>query len=220
MSHADDAFAESLDPYWDEPWLEEEQDYLETKQSTQTRKRHNMIAPGTYTAVVVETETDSGPVKVQFGEAGTGTKQVAVNLQVADDSPAAGQTIMWFGYATKDSVTRTLQSLRYMGWKGDDIADINNQPLDQAVQIVIEHSEYNGKVQAKVAWVNSPGAGKGFQLAKRLDGAALGKFAATIKAHAKKVPEVSSSAPAPRTQSGVQDTPDNTKGPADDDLAF
>jgi hypothetical protein len=148
------------------------------------------LEPGYYTAVATETHTGLGPVKVQFGEAKTGTKQCAVNLEIIGEGPFVGQTIMWVGYLTADTVKRTLESLRYMGFKGDDISKINEQPLDQLVSIDVGESEYEGKVSLKVNWVNRYGAGQGFELKKPIEKSAMAKFAATLRSHLKAVPEV------------------------------
>jgi hypothetical protein len=148
------------------------------------------LEPGIYTAVATTTETADGPVKVQFGEASTGTKQCAVNFEIVGEGPFAGQTIMWFGFLTKDSAKFTLEALRNIGFKGDDISKINDQPLDQLVSLTIEESEYQGKTSLKVAWVNRHGGGRGFELKKPLAKNDMAKFAATLRAHLKTVPEV------------------------------
>lgn len=178
------------------------------------------LEPGIYTAVATTTETSDGPVKVQFGEAGTGTKQCAVNFEIVGDSPYAGQTIMWFGFLTKDSAKFTLEALRNIGFKGDDITKINEQPLDNLVSIDVQESEYQGKVSLKVAWVNRHGGGRGFELKKPLAKSDMAKFAATLKQHLKGVPEVdgekadSLAAPTGKPQSNGA-TP-----PKEDDLDF
>lgn len=148
------------------------------------------LEPGYYNAVATLTETADGPVKVQFGEAETGTKQCAVNFEIIGDSPHAGQTIVWFGYLTQDTVKRTLESLRYIGFKGDDISKINDQPLDQLVSLDIGESEYKGKVSLKVNWVNRHSGGKGFELKKPIAKNDMAKFAATLRSHLKATPEV------------------------------
>lgn len=88
-----------------------------------------------------------------------------------------GETITWYGYFTEKTAERTLESLRYMGWAGTDITDI--QGLDQKrVQLVIEHDDYNGKTRTKVAWVNRVNA---VFMGTPMDDAKKKAFAARMK---------------------------------------
>lgn len=149
-----------------------------------------LIPAGYYSAVAVPIDTEQGRVWAQFGESkNAGTKQVLLHFEILD-GPHAGKRLPWFGFfKTKESVERTLESLRVTGFKGDDLAELPFQQLDQKVSITVEHDEYNGKVRAKIAWVNKPGGG-GVKLEKTIEGAALKSFAAQLKNHVKKAPEV------------------------------
>ena len=101
-----------------------------------------------------------------------------------------GQKIAWFGYfATEKNAKRTIESLRYCGFKGEDLAAAGEQTLDQRVSLTIEHDEYDGKVRAKVAWVNGQGGG-GYKIEKPMAGDELRRFAASLKQHVKATGEV------------------------------
>ena len=100
-----------------------------------------MLAEGKYTARAIEwsqvtqhEETGNEEIRVLFGLEG-------------------GQTITWRGYFTEKTAERTIESLRYMGWQGDDITNVDGLDANE-VQLVIKHEEYQGKTQVKVAWVN------------------------------------------------------------------
>lgn len=149
-----------------------------------------MISEGRHNAVAVPVETDSGSVYAQFGVTNNGKNQVVVNFEILDGEDA-GQTIAWFGYfATEKNAKKTIESLRNCGFKGDDLAACGDQVLDQRVSLVVEHEEYEGKVKAKVAWVNSSGGG-GFRLEKPMADGDRRKFAASMKNLVRGVSEVS-----------------------------
>jgi hypothetical protein len=106
-----------------------------------------MIAAGKYEAIAIQSSQVT-----QNEKSGKEEIRVLFQLDPAEDGKG-GETITWYGYFTEKTAERTLESLRYMGWAGDDVTDI--QGLDKnKVQLVIEHDEYQGKTKAKVAWVN------------------------------------------------------------------
>lgn len=146
------------------------------------------IPPGFYNAVAVPVDTDDGKVWAQFGEAKNGTPQVLLHFKILDGE-YQGYQLPWFGYFKKDSMERTLKSLRYAGFRGDDLTDLPEQPLDLKVSITVEHQEFDGKTYARVAWVNRPG-GAGVKLASPMKGDKLRNFAAQMRRHAQQVPEI------------------------------
>lgn len=79
----------------------------------------NLIPPGYYRAVAVPVQTDDGETYVQFGETKDGNPQVAVTFAILDGSQQ-GRRSTWFGYFTEKTTKRTIESLRYCGFKGDD----------------------------------------------------------------------------------------------------
>lgn len=106
-----------------------------------------------------------------------GREQVAVAMSIVDGDQA-GNSLTWFGHFTPDTTSRTLESLRHLGWKSDDLSDLDGI-LDNEVEIVVEHDVYNGKTSAKIAWVNR--LGTGLALKERLDPAAAKAFAARMR---------------------------------------
>ncbi len=113
------------------------------------------------------------------GEAGTGTMQIGVVFELLDQEP--GTYITYYGYFTDGALEFTLKALRAMGWQGSDITELDNNGggLDQReVQIVVEHEEYQGRIQTKVKWVNSLG---GMAMANRVTGDKLASFAAGLR---------------------------------------
>lgn len=146
-----------------------------------------MLPIGNYEAVATPVETEDGPVYAQFGETKTGKQQVAITFEILA-SEYAGQRITWFGYFTPNAAERTVQSLRYCGFRGNDISQAPTQALTSRVQLAIEHDEYNGRTSTKVRWVNRPSSG-GMVLAKPYDKKAMRDLAEQLKATVAIVPE-------------------------------
>lgn len=92
-----------------------------------------------------------------FGFTLNGKEQVLVTFDLLDPD-YDGETISWFGYFTDKTQERTMQALRYCGWQGDDVTNLDGIS-DQEVELVIEHETYEGKTRAKVKWVNRLGGG-------------------------------------------------------------
>lgn len=149
-----------------------------------------MLRPGAYAAVVVPVMTDYGELTAQFGKSKTKqTPQVAVTFEVLR-GPDAGQRISWMGYFTDNTTDRTLDALRICGFTGEDLDKFCDQRPTNEVQIVVENEEFEGKVRAKVAWVNDPNRGNGIKLADPLRDGDLRKFGAQFKSKLKAMPPV------------------------------
>ena len=130
---------------------------------------------------------EDGTKLARWGRSKGKTNQVLIYFELLS-GPFAGRKEPWFGYFTKDAWKRTLESLRYAGFKGDNLADLENQPLDQQVMVVIEHNDHNDKVYARVAWVNRSGGA--IKLADPMKPNDLKKFASEMKRHAAQISEV------------------------------
>jgi hypothetical protein len=102
-----------------------------------------------------------------------GNEQVVVKLVIAG-GPQDGQHITWFGFFSDACFDRTIQSLRYCGWKGDDVSALDGLDANE-VEIVVEHSEYKGKVTPTVRWINQAGGGAGMSPVQARD------FAESVK---------------------------------------
>lgn len=175
----------------------------------------NLIPPGTYRAVAVPVDVDGVATYAQFGVSKEKqTKQVCVNFEILDDA-WAGVRLAWFGYFTQKTWERTVESLRYCGFKGDDLESVVRQALDQEVSIVVEHHEYNGKTYARVAWVNASGGG-GMKLANQMSANDLRMFSAQMKQRGiGKIGEVAGKK-AERSSRSTTSRSDFDDGPGDD----
>lgn len=112
-----------------------------------------------------------------LGEAGDkGTPEVAVYF-VFTDSELAGQGITWHGFLTDAAADRTIQSLRYCGWTGDDLSNLTGLDANE-VELVIENETYEGKTYLRVQWVNKPG---GLAVKAPMTGDKAKAFAASMR---------------------------------------
>jgi hypothetical protein len=108
-----------------------------------------------------------------WAQAKSGNWQVAIPFTVSAGEHT-GETITWIGVmhdtTDKNGVSgheRVVQSLQYMGWQGDEIAELAELTDEQAIKIFTEDVElscapelYDGKTRLKVQWVNKVGAGR------------------------------------------------------------
>jgi hypothetical protein len=167
-----------------------------------------ILAAGNYKAVATPVEG----AYAQLGMSLAGNQQVLVQFKILE-GPAMGRTIPWWGSFTDKSWTRTMEALRYCGFKGDDLYELPGQALDQEVGIVVEHSEYQGKTNARVRWVNAPSSG--VKLAKPMDQNQLRNFSAMMKAKVAQVKAVEGK------KASVSEAPAfETPPPSDEDDPF
>lgn len=133
-----------------------------------------MIATGTHYA----RGTD-----VEFGFANS-KEQVAVRFRI-EGGAEDGQEIVWYGFFTDKTAERTLEALRFCGWDSDDIGEVSTEVVGRnLIKIVVEHDDYNGKVRAKVAWVNRAG---GPLVKNQMNEGQRSEFSKRMKALAMKV---------------------------------
>ena len=106
-------------------------------------------------------------------------EQVGIAFDLLD-GPDAGQSITAYGSFSGAALPYTLEKMRTAGWRGDDLADLSSigGPKTPDVQLVIEHEEYNGKLSAKVKFINSLG---GVAMKEVLDAKAAQTFAARMR---------------------------------------
>lgn len=118
---------------------------------------------------------DATPITAALGFTKKETECVGVEFELVD----TGAHITWYGYFTERSADRTIESLRFCGWTGQDLDNLTEIGSKKTtVQLVIEHEPWEGKVRAKVQWVNRGG---GLQLSKPLDVNQAKSFAQRMK---------------------------------------
>lgn len=154
-----------------------------------------LIPAGTYMAKAVEWD---------FGTSGTGKEQVAVLFAIADGEHQ-GTRLTWYGYFHEQAAReRSFKALRAAGWTGKDLFALEGMGTLDA-QIVVEHDSYQGKVRAKIAWVNSV---VGLALNKRMSEGEKRAFAAKMRgellAFNAKAPAPAPAPPPATASSGTQ----------------
>lgn len=146
------------------------------------------------------------PTAAVLAETSKGDPQVAI----AFDLPEVETSLTYFGFFTEKTERRTIETLRYCGWTGNDITDLSSVGSDPSVRVelVVEVDEYNGETRNKIAWVNRPG---GIALTKPLDVAKKAQLKArlaglvvdvTKSTGANAAFHASADAPAPKPQNG------------------
>lgn len=126
------------------------------------------LTEGTYVAVARSFD---------FGVTDNDNNFIKVGFEIIEGE-YKGQFISWFGYFTKETAKRTVESLRYCGWSGDKISEEMPGMGTQKVRIVVGEDEYDGKKRLRVNWVNKIGAPK--PLRNRLDTSGLGALNAGL----------------------------------------
>ncbi len=166
-----------------------------------------MIAEGTYRARAV-------PASVQWGVSKNDNEQVAVQFAFIDaDDNDTGDALTWVGFFTEKTSQRTLESLRYAGWMGNDITDLKGLG-SVPVEVVVKHEQYEGETQVRIAWINRPGGGA-FKFEKPMDDTGKRKLAARLKAMAASVPTVGA-APAKKPNEKAKPPRDDAPPPHGD----
>ncbi len=90
-----------------------------------------------------------------LSESSKGTPQVTANFEITTEG-YQGESMPWYGYLSEGAADRTIESLRYMGWKGDNLTQLDNLDANE-VELVIANEEYEGKTSLRIQWVNRLG---------------------------------------------------------------
>lgn len=117
------------------------------------------------------------PMEFGLGETQGGREQVVVRFDITTPE-APEHSLTWYGYFTEASASRTVESLRYCGWAGDDLTDIQLDPNIE-VELVVEDEFYSGQWRTKVQFINRAG---GLAIKAPLSGDRAKAFAASMRA--------------------------------------
>lgn len=118
-----------------------------------------------------------------LGESDNGKPYVGVSFKITDPADKQEKFVGWKGFFTELTADRTIESLRYMGFEGDDVSNLVGLDKNE-VEIVVEDEEYEDqqtgevKTATKVAWVNQP---RGPMVKTKLEGEKAKSFAAQMK---------------------------------------
>jgi hypothetical protein len=100
-----------------------------------------LIPEGTYRATVAETD---------MGKASTGTRQLGILFEVSRGTFEA-RRFTWYGFLnTRGNAKRCAEVMQICGYDGRSLRSM----LGNEVEIVLRHEEFNGKLYARVAYVN------------------------------------------------------------------
>ena len=110
-----------------------------------------------------------------------GAPQVAVDIVITEEeSEYCGQHRTWYGSFTEKSTERTLQSLRILGWKGDDLSDLTGIDENEAYVTITHEEDQNGELRDRAAFIN---ANAGLAIKTPMDEGEAKAFAERMKGH-------------------------------------
>lgn len=116
-----------------------------------------------------------------MGVSSSGKEQIAVSFAIREGE--GERFLAWYGYFTEATADRTIESLRFMGFEGDDLSQLEGLDKNE-VELVVEDETYTPEggepvTKEKIQWVNR---GAGALVKTALVGEQLGSFAAQMKA--------------------------------------
>jgi hypothetical protein len=151
-----------------------------------------------------------------LGRSSTGKEQVAISFLVLTEG-ATHERLTWYGYFTEHTFDRTVETLRTCGWQGDDLSDLSGVEQNK-VSLVVVDEDFEGKVTARVAWVNRTGGGPSVK--EVLEGNEAKAFAAAMKDRVRAWSAANKSkAPAAKTPASLR-TPEPPPHTDEDNLPF
>lgn len=162
-----------------------------------------------------------------LGFSSSGKEQIAVTFSILTEG-ATHQSLTWYGYFTDATFDRTIESLRHMGWTGDNLDELRDGTQGalnaNEVDLVVEDEEYEGKWQTKIQWVNKAG---GLALKAAMDEQQARSFGASMRGKiraldASKNVKPAPAAPKPNGARSMPPQPPHTlaREPGDDDMSL
>jgi hypothetical protein len=154
-----------------------------------------------------------------LGETAGGNPQVAVLLRLLNGGPGVEQQLVtWYGSFGDKSVDRTIESLRHLGWKGDDLSDLQGLGETEVTVVIAHEADLQGQPRARVKWIN---AGGGLALKTRMDAGSAKAFAEKMRGYVMWHGQRQKGAPGSAVPGGGATSAPSNAGAADgDDIPF
>lgn len=118
-----------------------------------------------------------------LGEWDGGKPYVGISFHIKDPLDGAEKFVQWRGWFTEAAADRTIESLRHLGFEGDDVSELKDLDKNE-VELVIEDEEYTdqqtgeSKTTTRVQFINKP---RGPMVKTKLEGDKARSFAAQMK---------------------------------------
>lgn len=163
---------------------------------------------------------NEGKHRVRAAEGALTTKQTgAIGVDVIVeivDGEHAGSRLRWYGHLVNRDGTnseyaqRVIESLRYLGWRTDDLSDLSGLGEVEAIAVVEHKTNSEGKTFAEIRWINALSGGAKISDEQRVNGTAAKQLGQRFAALARGVPKSGGAAstgarPAPARHSGQGD---------------
>ncbi len=92
-------------------------------------------------------------VTAKLGYAGTKNEQIGIRLRIMEGT-YKGKTLLYYGSFAGKAEEFTVKAMLALGFTGADMRDLSSMLQGTSAIAVVEHSEYQGKITAKVQWIN------------------------------------------------------------------
>lgn len=110
-----------------------------------------------------------------------GAPQVAVDIVITEEeSEYCGQHRTWYGSFSDKAMDRTLQSLRFLGWQGDDLSDLAGIDQNEAYVTITHEEDQEGNIRDRAAFINNSA---GLAIKTPMDDGEAKAFAERMKGH-------------------------------------
>ncbi len=122
----------------------------------------------------------------------TGAIGVDVIVETVEGAHA-GDRLRWYGHLVNADGTnseyaqRVIESLRYLGWRTDDLSDLSGLGESNAIAVVEHKTNDQGKTFAEVKWINSLTGGAKIADESRVSGTAAKQLGQRFSALARGV---------------------------------
>jgi hypothetical protein len=141
----------------------------------------------------------------------SGNVMIAVEI-IIKEGPAADSRLTWYGHLTDKTFERTVESLRLLGWKGDDLSDLTGVDSNDVNVVIGYEPDLQGEIRARVQWINQIG---GVVVSNRLNPSEAAIFAQRMKGRVHALKQASGSTQQQRPTGAQLSTPDTS-----DDIPF
>lgn len=96
-------------------------------------------------------------VNIDFATTEKGNNYARLVMRIAPGEQFEGEDVFYYMYFTEKTSQRSVDTLRTLGWTGDNIADVTHHDIQTAVEIDVQRNEYEGKLSFRVGWINAIG---------------------------------------------------------------
>jgi len=153
-------------------------------------------------------------VNIEFAITEKGTAYARLVMRIAPGEQFEGEDVFYYMYFTEKASSRSVETLRILGWTGDNLGEVSHHHIPNVVEIEVKQNEYKGKTSFRIEWINA--VGEHGPLPKRMSDEQKTQFGREMMRYTYKAGK-----PAPKQrQAPVQQSPPDDDVISDDDIPF